>query len=682
MNDGAIEELARRAGIAVEWTDYAGARRRVAPDSSRRLLEALGLPCANESDLAESRRRLDEADRNASALTCVAGEIFEPPSLIAPRGGRIEFEGGGGVDLAPALGGPRGMVIDRIGRHRILHDFGETVLVAAPARCFSIADVAPGEKLWGLVAQIYSLRHTHDGGFGDMAAVAQLVEAAALRGADALALSPNHALFSADPHAFSPYAPSSRLFLNPLYSNPALIFPSWRADSDHRNENRTATLDDLINWPQRAESKLEKLRRLFSAFQAGRAADAIAWADFEAFRKQSGDLLESHALFEALHADRLGASATGDWRQWPAEWRSPESAAVGAFAAAHEKEIAFHAFLQWLADRSMAAAQEKARGAGMRIGLIADLAVGMTPGGSHAWSRQTDILVGVAVGAPPDLYNQAGQDWGLTTFSPRALSEKAFEPFAATMRATMRHAGGVRIDHVMGLSRLWLIPERAEPADGAYLAFPFDDLARIVALESTRNRAIIIAEDLGTVPEGFRARLAALAILGMNVLWFERRGARFTPPREWSADAVAMTSTHDLPTLAGWWRGHDIVTREALHLDEPARIPLMKAARETERAALWDAIHDAAPSRDGPPAANDETPFVDAALVAVAPSPSPLALFPLEDALGLVDQPNLPGTIDEHPNWRRRYADDAATMLDPPGVKRRLRRIDAARRAP
>ncbi len=263
-----------------------------------------------------------------------------------------------------------------------------------------------------------------------------------------------------------------------------------------------------------------------------------------------------------------------------------------------------------------------------------------------------------------------GQNWGLTTFSPWALRTGGFAPYLATLRAALRHAGGVRIDHVMGLLRLWVIPNGAGPQDGAYLAYPIDDLLRLTALESLRHQAIVIGEDLGTVPAGFRETLSQVGIYGMQVLWFERKRSRFLPPQAWSATSAAMTSTHDLPTVAGWWRGHDIETRRALDL-----VPDYDAetkARQDDRKTLWHAFVRAKAASGDMPAPGEPERAVNAALEFIAQTPSQLALVPLEDALGLEEQPNLPGTIDEHPNWRRRYPGEAKELLEPPEVQERL----------
>jgi 4-alpha-glucanotransferase len=297
----------------------------------------------------------------------------------------------------------------------------------------------------------------------------------------------------------------------------------------------------------------------------------------------------------------------------------------------------------------------------------------MSSGGSYTWTNQSDVLLGVEIGAPPDLFNRAGQNWGLTTFSPTALARNGFEPFVKTLRACMRHVGGVRIDHAMGLMHLWIVPDGAKASEGAYLTYPLKDLLRLTALESHRHKAIVIGEDLGTVPGGFRNRLQETGIYGMRVLWFERDAKTFVRPQDWAADAVAMTSTHDLPTVAGWWSGSDLETRtkhSTLAKNE-------RADRVTDRIALWNAFRDAKAAAGEPPSNVDVQQVTDAAVTFIAETPSRLALLPLEDALASIDQPNLPGTVDEHPNWRRRYPGDAATLLNDTSVANRVRRLAA-----
>ena len=649
--DDAIRELAHAAGIAVDWTDAADRPQRVSIGSLRAILAAVGYPCASKADIAESRTRLralSEGDR--TFFTATAGE---PIALHLSRGA---------PNTLPAIGEP--------GYHRLRVGDRDVTLAVAPPRCVTFDDVAPEGKLYGLAVQLYALRRANEG-FGNTAALRDLVAGAAREGADAIALSPTHSLFAADPAHYGPYSPSSRLFLNPLYADPTAVF----------GPDRVAALDGaaappredaLIDWPGSARAVYALLRRLFDSFAAIDLAQKTALAlDFERFVHDGGDRLREHALFEALHQHWFGADEpTWSWSDWPTEWRTPDAPAVTAFARREPGAVQFHMFAQWIAARSFAGVQQAARDAGMRIGLVSDLAVGMSPGGSHAWSRQQDLLPGLNIGAPPDLFNTRGQDWGLTAFSPQALIASGFEPFLATLRAALRHAGGVRIDHVMGLTRLWLVPHGASAAEGAYLAYPLDDMLRLIALESHRHRAVVIGEDLGTVQPEFRARLARAGIAGMDVLWFQRDGDAFMPPTEWRRDAVAMTTTHDLPTVAGWWTGADITTRSAIGL---AAEKTETAQRARERAALWSAFKDAGVATGGPP--KDADKAVDAAVAFTAQSPAALALIPLEDVLGLAEQPNLPGTIDEHPNWRRRLARPTSELLAAPHVRRRLKTL-------
>ncbi len=674
MTDAALRSLAARAGVQVEWTDYTGQRRLVPVETLRLVLAAQHLPCGDERQIAESTHHVDAAAASPDAF--LVGEVGTPMALPADAGAiaRLTLEDGRTQDLRADDAG-RLHFPDVPGYHRLALRDREIALAATPATCLTLSEIAPDRRLWGLAAQIYGVRRTGDGGIGDMGGIARLAIAAARHGADLLALSPDHALFTGDPGRFGPYSPSSRLFLNPLHADPDLVFGAAavevaRAVPLGRDE---AT---LIDWPRAAAGKLALLRALFE--RQARSADGQPVAEFGRFLAAGGDALRDHARFEALHADQGGT----DWRTWTAPLRDPTSPAVAAFAAAHVDEVLFHAFLQWVAARSRHAAHSTAREAGMRIGLVSDLAVGMDSGGSHAWSRQADILVGLAVGAPPDLINAHGQGWGLTAFSPRALAAGAYAPFLATLRAAMRDAGGVRIDHVLGFNRLWLIPDGAGATEGAYLTYPLHDLLRLTALESRRHQAIVIGEDLGTVPDGFREHLDGVGIQGMRVLWFERDEAGPIPPERWPPNTVAMTTTHDLPTVAGWWRGADIDVRAAAFGTPPERLPAERGERAAERTRLWQGLVAAdAASGDEPPADQPGT-VVDGAVRFVARSASRLAIIPIEDVLGLEEQPNLPGTIDQHPNWRRRLPDTADRVLEAPAAAARLRLIAQERKAP
>lgn len=709
--DREIRELAEAAGIAVDWTDAYDKPQQVGPDTLRTILEALGYPCATDEQCRDSRAKLAAEEQSAGALppllTLDANKPFALPMQQGLQGRRyvLEFEDGGRFEGSFGTGAASGAghaselpPISRIGYHRLTVDgAGTATLAVAPPRCFCVNDAAavgagkPDARLWGLAVQLYGLRREGDLGIGDFSALTALVKSAAAHGASAVAISPTHAMFSADRNRYSPYGPSSRLFQNVLHIDPAAVLgPAAlaKALAELDVTGKEFEKQPLVDWPAAASLRLDVLRILYRQFMASGVASQ---QDFEEFRAHGGEALADHARFEALQAWLIGQGQESDWRRWPAQYRDPRNPAVEAFAAAHEDEVGFHAFLQWQAARGLAAAQCAARDAGMPIGLIADLAVGAETGGSQAWSRQEEMINGLSIGAPPDLLNARGQSWGLGAFSPRAMKRKGFRAYIEMLRAAFANAGGVRIDHVLGLGRMWLVPDGAPATEGAYLRFPIADLLRLIALESWRHRAIVIGEDLGTVPPGFDKILGGAGLLGIRVLQFQRDWKRadadagtrapFLQPALWSADAIATTATHDTPTMAGWWEGRDIDWRTKLDLLEAgATEDGERQQRAADRALLWQAMTEAGcASGDMPPAAAQSAPLHEM-LAFIGKTPAPLAILPLEDALGLAEQPNVPGTVETHPNWRRRMPAPAGVMLDEPAVAQRLAALHAARK--
>ena len=668
MKEESVLALARRVGVESDWTDARGRGQRVALDALVRILGALGFPCSTAAEARESRDRLlarRESGRLPRLVTAEAGQAFH----LQPAG----TEGDVAAELLEEGGTRRSLLLRRQGKtlvapgiavpgyHRLHVADREVQLAVAPCRCVSIADLADGRKRWGMAIQLYALARAGDGGIGDTTALCGLLASAARHGADAVALSPVHSLFAANGRHISPYAPSNRLFLNPLYADPSDALPGINVPS-HPELERT----ELIDWPRAARTKYAALREIFDGLK-----DNLPPALTE-FIAERGERLHEHALFEAVHAHWMAAGqCQADWRRWPQEWRGPAMPAVVSFAAASPREVLYHQFLQWLAAASFTRAQSTARDAGMRIGLISDLAIGMDPAGSHAWTRPGDLLTDLNVGAPPDIYVPAGQDWGLVAISPMALVDSGFEPFIATVRAALRHAGGLRIDHAMGLMHLWLVPRGAAAADGAYLNYPLDDMLRLLALESHRHNAVVVGEDLGTVPPEFRSRLREAGVAGMDVLWFQREGDRFRRPALWRSDALAMTTTHDLPTVAGWWSGSDLAERARLGISGGED----EAARLSSRTMLWGAFVEEEVAPADAAAGEDVGAAVDRALAFVARSPSPLMVVPVEDLMARTAQPNLPGTVDEHPNWRRRLPVPADEILDDPLVADRVRLI-------
>ena len=667
----ALTDLAAAAGLLATWTDAAGDRMVVSADSLRTILAAMQLPAGTDAEIADSRTRLAQ-DRAASSdfITADALSRVDIPGAGGLTEARLIMEDGEArtVALAATPNGLSFIAPETPGYHRLEFAGRQVTVAVAPPRALTVEDAAPGRTLWGTTVQVYSLRGERAEPFGDFGALATFAAAAGRRGASALAISPVHALFLADERRYSPYAPSTRLFLNGLYADPAAMFGA----TDDGGEAG----GDLIDWATAIPAKRDRLRKAHDAFQT--EADGPRRADFNAFCKAGGADLHQHAVFEALHDRFFTESEARGWQDWPEAFHDPDRPAVIAFAAANADAVDFHLFLQWLADRSLAAAQSAAKDAGMAVGLIADLAVGMDAGGSHAWSRRADILNGLSVGAPPDLFQPTGQDWGIAAFSPQALKRSGYTAFLATLRAAMRHAGGMRIDHAMGLRRLWMVPQGGLSKDGAYLTYPFEDMLRLIKLESHRACAIVVGEDLGTVPEGFRETTGEAGVMGMRVLWFEREDGGFTSPDRWSKDAMAMTSTHDLPTVAGWWKGRDIdLAVELGDMNEAER----RAGREADRTALWTAFTDAGVATSVEPPAHSPEAVVDGAALFTAATPCELALIPVEDLLGLVEQVNLPGVVDGHPNWRRRLPDTPDALLDQPAVKARIDRLNRSRPA-
>jgi 4-alpha-glucanotransferase len=685
-DDRALAALARRAGIAVEWTDAFGKRRQVAPPTLRAMLRALGLAAATPREVSDSRKRLAEESSASTRMSLVTAEAGAPIVLGLARGGpaRLTHEDGRVVaaELADRGEGRWELIAPRDWGYWQLSVGREDVTIAvAPARCFGVGDAVQRARCWGVAAQVYALRSAGDLGVGTFGGLARLGRATAALDAGMLAASPVHAMFAARPGQVSPYSPSNRLFLNVLHGDASELCRRLELAGNDEFEARRRQADgaSLIDWPAAARLTLEALERAFVTMRQRGLIAGYEDADdaFGRFRRDRGPALEDHACFEALHeraADTSGRPAG------PMPERN--SASVTQFVATDGERIAFHAFAQWRADVALADAQAACRDAGMPIGLIADLAVGVDPSGSQVWSAPEDFLPTLSVGAPPDLFNPLGQSWGLSAFSPPGLMRTGYAPFIALLRALLRHAGGVRIDHILGLRRLWLVPHGAGAGDGAYLQFPLVDLLRILRLESWRHRAIVIGEDLGTVPPGFRATLAAAGVLGTRVLWFEQDSkGLFRSPGRWSPHAIAMSTTHDLPTIAGWWSGRDLEWRSRLRLypddDGPAAASDL---RRRQRPLLWRALSRAGTASGAAPPFDQGPAVIEPVCRFLGRTRAPAVLLPLEDAIGTEEQPNLPGTIDEHSNWRQRMPSDIETTLADPQVLTRLQAITAAGR--
>lgn len=641
-----LHTLAQAAGVARAWTDVEGRQQVVGDAALAAVLAALGHEAASERQIARSLVALEERRRALPAMLVAdcGGTIALP---FAPP--RAEATGEDGVTRALAVAGERLTVPEVPGYYDLVLGGHATRLAVAPPRCPLPPQGA--RRPWGVSVQIPALRAARPSPFGTFGELAETARTFGAARADALAINPVHALFPGHGKGYSPYSPSSRLFLNGALADPALAgLPPLPAEEG----------TPLIDWAEALPRRLAQLRDMFAALAPERRAAFIATDD---------PMLRRHALFDALDCHFRAATGAHGWRDWPAAYHDPAGEAAARFAAAHADEVAFHLFVQSLAQAGLEAAQAAAKEAGMSIGLIGDLAVGVDPSGSDAWSLRHAMLDGLTIGAPPDPLGPLGQNWSITGFSPDGLGASGYAPWIAMIRAGLASGGGLRIDHAFGLARLWVIPEGGATADGAYLSYPFEDLIRLATLEAHRAGGFIIAEDLGTAPHGFTGAVTAKAMLGMRVLWFERAADHgFIGAGDYAPLSAAMSGTHDTVTVAGWWRGRDLDWADELgRLPERLTRAEAEAIRDWDRGLLWSTLDHTAPR----PAPDDPAPVVDAAIAHIARTPSALALVSLEDMLGLEDQPNLPGTVETHPNWRRRLAAPIGELAEAPDVARR-----------
>jgi 4-alpha-glucanotransferase len=586
------------------------------------------------------------------------------------------------------------------GYHRLWLEKGDGVplasagLVVAPRRSFEPDAIRAGARAWGPAIQLYTLRSPRNWGIGDFTDLAGFAVAAAKLGADLVGLNPLHALFPADPSLCSPYSPSSRHFLNILYIDPEAVpefahcVTARRLVASPEFQARLAQLraSPWVDYSGVTACKMDVFREIYETFRAqGSRARRI---EFSQYMRIHGQSIEIFGLFHALHAHFVAAGILGGWPAWPEAYHDPAGAAAQAFRSANPESVEFHCWLQWLAAEQLEAAEQSARAAGMRLGLYRDLAVGPDSGGAETWAGQSLYATGATVGAPPDPLALHGQDWGIPPVHPDALRERAYEPFVQLLRANMGRRGVLRIDHVMMLFRLWWVPRGCRSADGGYVHYRLDELMAIVALESWRQRCLVVGEDLGTVPPEVRAAMTDHGLYSYRVLFFEREAdGRFRRPADYPRQALAAVSTHDLPTLASFWAGTDIDLRERLGLyPESAQADLERAARAATRDALIEALAKEGLLPGHSPAPGPAPEGMDAALACamqcyLARSTAAVLMLQPEDWLGMDAPVNVPGTSASYPNWARKLVVDWPEFMAGPATRALADAVGAARGA-
>ena len=672
--DEIFGRLADALGIARTWYDINGHEQELALSGLQALAEALGHPAATA----------DEASRSLEALLAFRSGRRLNDHFIIPEAVPVELPLAAdeswqllALDREPATLAGRGPAVApgglAPGRYRLrldaLPDDPGTLLLIRPSVGPLERWAKAGRRAWGVMAALYGLRSSRNAGLGDYDDLGTLAGACGAAGADFLGINPVHALRTNDGGWFSPYSPSHRGFWNTAHIAldrlPELAFTGnaltlLRDAADVLAELRAS---ERVDYAARAVVVAPILEAAFDAFSA-LPSSAPRRLAFQAFRTSAGSALEDFACFEAL-ADEYGPIVA----EWPPGYAHSGDSGVAAFVAANERRITFHAWLQFVAEEQLGTAAAKGRAAGLTLGFYFDIAVGTVRGAAEVWSRRDAFATGVSLGAPPDHFNPVGQAWDLAPIHPHRLLDSDGEPFVGVLRAAMRHAGVVRIDHVLGLRRAFWVPADGRP--GGYVSYPFDALLAMVAIEAHRADTVVVGEDLGLVPEGLRERLAQEHIAGYTVLQFERHADGFVDPGYYRHLSIASIGSHDVPPLRGWWAGSDIVALRVAGMVDDAEAQAMREERGRARVQLWELLArrgllaDAALDPGSPPAALD-TVALRACHRLLAESPAILAAVQLDDVLGVVEQQNLPGTVNEHPNWRRRHPVDIEALASEP----------------
>jgi len=657
----ALAKAAAHHGIQPEYIDVLGRKIAVSKRCLELILAAHGVP--TESSEQIERYLHEQSVREWSSpfdpVMVVRDDTPEFPfRLPAARDGssvkfEIEWEGGELQHFwfwLPQLAETRrtGEFVEkrvpmpkplRLGYHRLrvywmnppdLQVFGETRFIVCPKRAHEA-----GSRMAGLAVSLFGLRSGRNWGAGDITDVKTVIDAFAPAGAEFIALNPLHAIANRQPFNTSPYSPLSLLYRNFLYIDVERA-PGYRNDPSLFEEIEALRASEFVEYERVAQVKTTALAGAFEGFLAAGGSP-----EFDAYINAEGDMLQAWAVYCALDEEMHRRDANvWVWTQWPAQYQDPRSSEVAEFARQQAKRVLFFKFLQWVLDQQLAEAQAHALSRGMKIGLYHDFALATDRLGGDLWAGREYFITGCRVGAPPDDFAPNGQDWGFPPPNSQAHRANGYELFAQIIRHCARHGGALRLDHVMRFFRLYWIPEQLETADGAYVRDRAEEWLGVLALESVRNGFVVIGEDLGTVEEEIRHALAAEGILGYRLLWFERNGGGFRSPWEYPPQTAVSTTTHDLPTPAGFFTGRDIQARREAGLIDEKAYQEQCAARELEIRRLRDALANAGFE-------NDPLGFVLSTRCAVA-------IVNQEDLTGETNQQNLPASTWQYPNWRRK----------------------------
>ena len=709
-----VDELSTLFGIDPEYYDIFGRRHVVTLETKCAILAAMGVRTGNPAELAGELAAFHEAIWRQPCEPVLVQRVgsdgtwsFRMPGQedvdnavriewsLRDEAGRYLFTEQAGPGLQPTdsillhdqhywrfhLPLPAGLAagyydLAAVGRSSSHQVHGSLRLIIVPTHCYQPAQMATGGRFWGVSLQLYALRSARNWGVGDFTDLFQWAEWVSTElGAGIIGLNPLHALKNSRPYHISPYSPDSRFYLNALYVDVEQA-PEFQQSSEAQEvageEGFLSCLEalrksDTVDYERVAVMKRRVLNALFETFEElhfrtdgnRRVACTTRGEEFEHYLQDEGDALQAFALFQVLYEQFSKRSPPQPvWQDWPEAYRNPGSIASQEFFATHARQVRFHQYVQWLAHEQLRRVHERTRELAMPIGLYHDLALGSDRGGSDAWIFQSLLALGADCGCPPDAFAPEGQNWGLPPVNPHALRRTGYRMFIDLIRKNLQYGGAIRLDHVMSLFRLFWIPRGMPPSAGAYVQYPWDDLLGILALESARHHAVIVGEDLGTVPDLVRDKLHAAGVLSYRVFYFERgNDGEWKRPAMYPRQALAVVTTHDLPTLAGFWDGEDLRLRERLgfYPDESAYRRAVderqrdKAgiARALQQEGVWPSGTDEAVALHQP-----LSPDLTGAIhTYVAQSPSSFMLVTLEDLVGDATQVNLPGTLDSYPNW-------------------------------
>ena len=574
-------------------------------------------------------------------------------------------------------------------------EFARSRLIVAPEACYTPNEIKEGKKIWGLSVQLYCVRSEKNWGIGDFSDLALLIEKAAGVGADFIGLNPIHALYPANPNACSPYGPSSRRWLNYLYIDVTAIdgYDDASVQAVVSSDEFKATLEharnvEHVDYEAVAHVKLAALKAVFDVYDAKYLRKSTKQNKaFKAFVEAGGESLDMLAVYDALqsHLKAEGKDSWG-WPVFPQDYKDYYNPAVAKFKSANEQDVKFYLFLQWIAAQQLELASNKATDAGMTIGLYRDLAVGVSEGSAEIWGNKDLYCTGASVGAPPDILGPLGQNWGLPPMDPRKLYEQGYQPIIDLFASNMASSGSLRIDHVMALLRLWWVVKGDNAKDGGYVYYPVDDLLGILALESHRNQSLVIGEDLGTVPEEIRSKLADNGVYSYRVFFFEQaEDGGFFSPSHYPVQSMSTLTTHDMPTLIGYWHCLDLELGKEIGLYPTEEIlQTLYADRHENKQAILDTLHGHGSIGDNVGRDVNHTgmnrELNNGMQVHMAGGSSALLSLQLEDWLEMDKPVNIPGTFDEYPNWRRKLTENIESMFDRHDINELASKLTHARK--